>query len=1718
MPPPHAAASPYTRARSHLVEWLHTALIGPGPRRDTASDEFTINHTRPSLIYPSGILFPLDQEGAGVDPAAEPEPDDPDRDPDADERKGRPTVGTRRYVAPSAAGFSFFAASDIVFHATAWAVVYVNQSQRDHQWRREPLARHGETGATFRAPVNRQRQEVRTPIWPDSDGRARAAIHVHWRPYRDGWLVTLSLCNRQDVRLPGTKLSVPQRDRIFESSCLFEVELGCEILSGTVHAYPHKDTAMMDDEERELELRYRHRRIFAIGHGVAVDWQMDQDRVTALQTRFLPQVEVPLVTPQNPSIPDRTLALDFLRHADTSPEVFAALDEFVAVYAQWVATDQQPVVETLEGQARDDGRKILDRLEQARQRMAEGVDRLRRDAAAARAFALANEAMRHQWERLDRIRQGKAQPYRWRPFQLGFLLLTLESLVHRDSRHRDTVDLIWFPTGGGKTEAYLALIALQILYRRLRYPTTGDGTTVIMRYTLRLLTQQQFERAARVIGALEVMRRDRPQELGSTPITAGMWVGAESTPNTFKDALRALHQATPEKPPRCFVLTHCPWCGHALWHPQNGSVTHGFHASETDFAFRCLNRECDFGVADAGTLPLNVVDEALYAHPPTLLFATVDKFARLAWEPRTAAFFGQGRHLPPELIVQDELHLIASALGSIVGVYEAALDAVLIQQGIYPKYIASTATIRNAARHIQRLFGREHAVFPPPGIDAEDSFFTRTVPVSERPGRLYVGYLASHMRKEDAFAALAAALLGAPLVLFPDDADLQDAWWTMVVYHGSLRGVGDSHNALLYKAPAPIQRHLERMANRNRASRSVHSDRTGQRGIAQITSRRSAEENARTFARLEHRHDHPEPLDAVLATNMIAVGLDVDRLALMVVNGQPLTTAEYIQASSRVGRSQVPGVVVANYYRWQARSLSHYEHFRPYHESFYRFVEPTSITPFTPQARRRALHAALVILMRHGFDFLRANDAVDRFRPAQTAIRRAMTILARRCRRADPHRSDQTEAQLDDLAREWEAFLDDCRRNRRRSVYQQPPRDRSSHPLLCTHQDRHRGRWATLNSMRHVEDEGLLRIRRQGGESSDPDPTLPIPVRQSHLIGFCGPGSIVRSADTLLVPMDTRRWQDRQGRPLGARILRVRRIRVAMGIADKELHAPPTGQVDRSQQHTGHALPAVRFPSWMQCESCGRLYRDTATATRANPRLCVDEDCPRQGRPLVQVPWVLVHPRGYLDDIPWHWLAHRQNDRPACRQCREDGKLYWKDGRLTCRCCRAGTDLSPTALMATDFFTGLRRMRQQPWHNAPVPPETLEATPPVGLEVGDARLYQPLVRRGLVIPPESRLIASSPEQLLAAMPEELDRLQRARSNPHRFRARCRLLAGTLNCSPEAVASALAAVEAQEQGDLESFSEPMLAAEFKALTTPIPDLKEEEDFITCHHTGEWRALRRNPDLPIEAGRIAHLVHEVIAVRKLREIVVFKGFKRAVGEENDEIAIVPPDLTGEQPWLPALELFGEGIFLTFTESILQRWERDPAVAARVQVVQRRLEQSPVTTEVRNKSLARTILLHTLAHLMIRQIEFDSGYPAAELKERLYVSSAAGGGRPMAGILVYVSVADKAGSLGGLFETAVPQRLLRLLVRAFAHAQWCSLDPVCAAHEGQGPGLLNRAACHGCTLIPETACLYNNTLLDRVLVKGALPVDGQPAVPAVLDFVDQGADDDRFEPPPL
>lgn len=589
-----------------------------------------------------------------------------------------------------------------------------------------------------------------------------------------------------------------------------------------------------------------------------------------------------------------------------------------------------------------------------------------------------------------------------------------------------------------------------------------------------------------------------------------------------------------------------------------------------------------------------------------------------------------------------------------------------------------------------------------------------------------------------------------------------------------------------------------------------------------------------------------------------------------------------------------------------------------------------------------------------------------------------------------------------------------------------------------------------------------------------------IPIRLSHLLGQSSVGAIVRWPNGLVVVQDTRQWTDRRGIAAGKVIPYVERVRSALGI-DQQLRGPPVATQLKNGQVDGVCVPATRFPSWARCPSCGALYRWPWKRDRLDDSPpCIRREC--ESHPILeQVNWLLADPCGFLADVPWHFLAHRDTRNPAQANCKVRDQLRliergYEERTLQCDACHA------EVRFRGDERLSLGQGRMQPWtkHDLVPPRETVEKEGndlAQVLTINDTRAYVPIDESVLVIPPESRVRKGTVVDNLYRNSDHRARIDGAKT-PLARKGMINALATEYRCSDDDIKTALDELNRGYPLYGKNLTPGQLReSEFEAFLEVRQDQRDDEDLVTRNNSDGWRELGNAAEMDSHARNIVHSIRHLVRVDRLKAVKVFKGFTRLGGKD-----VVPPDIVGQSDWLPATELYGEGIFVVLDEERLQDWERETAVTSRLSRLLPRFAQSgrdsptPLT--------ARFLLLHTLSHLLMRQIESEGGYPGASLIERIYCAESP---EPMAGILIHVAVPDVAGSLGGLAELCEPRRSLGILTRALEHSRWCSLDPVCSEHEGQGPSVLNRAACHACALVPEPACEYGNTLLDRVFVKG-------------------------------
>ncbi len=864
-------------------------------------------------------------------------------------------------------------------------------------------------------------------------------------------------------------------------SCLFQAEISIHSDKLLPYKPYNSNEHYFDKEKQTLDFLYREVKHFAIGHHCSAEWKplKNPDKVI---TSFLPTYNLKNTETKIEYFVDITL-FDLSIWGKNQTEIIQDLNNFIDKYTDWIEKQKQD-----SSADTDIGKNIINNLDATANRLKDGVQLLA-NKLLFKAFQYANTAMLLQFSLKDDFYQAiqKSENERcpcseeqkknitYRPFQLAFFLLSLESTIDPQSKYRmEAVDLIWFTTGGGKTEAYLAVAALTIIWRRMANENY-QGVSVIMRYTLRLLTAQQFERATKLITVLEYLRQQFSDNLKEEEINIGLWIGGSSTPNDIKNAENATKNIENKGvDANKFQIDTCPWCNEKLIKENGKTYTHAFEVRNRDLKIKCLNSECNFSKGNG--LPVQVVDEVLYDNPPTLLFATVDKMAMLSWKEKGHQFFnslGDENDLPPDLIIQDELHLLTGPLGSIVGLFETVIEDLCTKNGNSPKIIASTATTRNTSEQVKQLYGnRSVNIFPPSGLTYDDSFFFKE---SEDSKRQYLGFMPTGKTGIDTQIHLLTVLFIARLKIYLADETQISPYWTLVSYYNSLRDVGRMSNKVGDEIQTLIRQTQKRLQlNRNGFNYFGLKSRT-----KELTSRIDSAKIKQNLDQLEqdfaldepnnkgHQYVAREVVDLVLATNMLSVGIDIDRLNIIMINGMPRNTAEYIQASSRVGRKD-KGLVVAFFDANRARDKSYFEHFLSFHQSLYKQIEPLSITPFTQNTIDKMIASLMITYVRHKKN-LNKNSAVKHF--TKDNIEDLKTLLQKRF--PDNENMQFCIDKLDKLADDWAEKIEiespyNKYSGKNNALLAKPD---NKHSLTDT-------KWVVMQSMRDIDSSSFIQIQQ----------------------------------------------------------------------------------------------------------------------------------------------------------------------------------------------------------------------------------------------------------------------------------------------------------------------------------------------------------------------------------------------------------------------------------------------------------------------------------------------------------------------------------------------------------------------------------------------------------------------------------------------------------------
>lgn len=1134
---PHAAGSTQpgssVEVRQRLVEALRLDLVGPWAGHPLEIEQLPnySRFVRPSTWYLTGFLIPRDSK---VPEVAEAETsDDLDETPEvggtAEESKddGRPA---RRGYFPSSIGLSFLIDGDTseLDVTVRWGDYIQEDVDETPVWSRIPR----EELIVARVPGTSTPKDWEIPRSSGLLLRMVARpVHSGTKGSEDQGARSVSVFLVNQRKQPQGKSIAEDRLYIFQP----EIEVRTE------RPFPSKPMAWSartaDWDDDVAELHYADTPEYATGHGVSVDWDTANGNCDAVRTSWIGQAKVEVTSTS--SVPGVDLSMQALGSLRSGSEARERLNPLVSHYRDWIEAKKDSAAR-LAGRNRETAEELLRLAAIAAERIESGIESLARDDEVLDAFRVANRAVA-----AALARRLKIDDPAWRPFQLAFILLNLPGLADPADKHRKTVDLLFFPTGGGKTEAYLGLAAIAMVLRRLRSPgaagRAAGGVCVLMRYTLRLLTLDQLSRASGLVCALELERERNTERYGVWPFEIGLWVGTAATPNwmgakadgkqgTARSKVNKF-KSDPARNPSPIPLEECPWCGEKF--EPDSFVLEPDSDKPRNLRVSCTNFECEF--TGDRPLPIVAVDEPLYRRLPAFVVATVDKFASLPWTGQTGTLLGGADRYdesgfygacspnkgillekplgPPDLIIQDELHLISGPLGTMAGLYETVIEALCVvrsgDSAIRPKIVASTATVRRAQDQIQALFARAQTqIFPPPGPDRRDSFFARTVPDEEQPARLYLGISAQGRSAKVVTRRVLVALMGAAISAYLDaggdenQENPADPYMTVLGYFNALRELGGARRIL----EEEVQNTIKQIGRKKRHGerQGLFRNRLRFSEVVELTSRVKTDKVAEARRLLGNPFRinaprHKKAVDCAIATNMISVGLDIPRLGLMTVVGQPKTAAEYIQATSRVGRDPSrPGLVVTLLNMHKPRDRSHFERFKHFHETFYRAVEVASVTPFAARALDRGFAGALVGLARQAKALMTPPRGAGSIQQSRAEIERLLKqVFTERIQNQPGDRREQGEQlqsvrnRIDDLLDAWRAIWVDASGTGQQLLYQKYESGGSGRPLLRDMTDeeiedeRHR-KFRANRSLRDVEPDVRLVLIDSSSKSGRP--------------------------------------------------------------------------------------------------------------------------------------------------------------------------------------------------------------------------------------------------------------------------------------------------------------------------------------------------------------------------------------------------------------------------------------------------------------------------------------------------------------------------------------------------------------------------------------------------------------------------------------------------------
>jgi|APSaa5957512535_1039671.scaffolds.fasta_scaffold02738_2 hypothetical protein len=1442
----------------------------------------------------------------------------------------------------------------------------------------------------------------------------------------------------------------------------------------TVSGVDFQDTkrTIADTEDRDIELLYHDSKVIARGHNVSVDWSED---LKEIMTSWIPSFEVKrfeeneLLKSYIPTMLELSSKEDFSQALESITILLNEYESWSDDLESWRSNEGLFINEKLLEKLDDNIKVIRINI----QRMKKGINILSNDKDAAKAFRYANEAI-FLSQKCPAVGRDN---FNWKPFQLSFILLNISGLLYKsegfDAKDRDIIDLAWFPTGGGKTEAYLGLVAIIGFYRTLSKEDDFQSVHAIMRYTLRLLTLNQAERATRLMVAMNIV--SEKYSLNAKEFFVGMWVGAAASPNTLKKAEKIRDEIyISNKPPSNgitpILLDNCPWCGHQEKEIKDRANLWKYDKQKKTFRGKCSNNSC---ILSERKIPFSCIDEELYHSPPTLLIATVDKFAQLASKPESRVLLGLKtggkRRTPPDLIIQDELHLLTGPLGSMAGLYESMLEIIWNNVQFRPKYVAATATIRGIEKDAELMFGRKLNVFPPPGRSIKDNFFSQED--NSNAGRQHLAILGN--------PSINRTVLNQPLAnllqqvhhyseLYPDlkSQESIEPYHTCMVYFNSLRELSGATTALEDSVKSLIE-YFAQEYNSSSARTNIKSE--------ELYSRKRSEELKRTLDNLKIKSKDAGCLDTCFTTNMFQVGVDVDRLGLMLINGQPKSNSEYIQASGRVGREKKwPGVVISILRSAKPRDLSHYEMHRHFHQEMYRYVDVTTTTPFSPRAFDHALPSIIMLLCRQIIEECGQNDKIGILgQPHQkTRVEKIRDDLLKLVSERLPTSSSIKVDVEDRIVRQFRLLLNTAEEQKNNSNFYWRAIRNNTEGWCAGYDssldlDPHRKvNLNVLDSLRSVSDEVWFADNRKPSEVFGRTPI-------SQIFSYALPGGLWDYEGDTYMTMGINNWPITED------------MKYELQIQESVLESilPDNQKLFQLPTQRGHGnITVTQFPWIYRCNGNPSHLVKWPIIGSDKEKRCSYKDCNEKVR---QVRFVSLCSEGHLQAFDWNfWVQHKEN----CSYKRIDKnstlhhlKVELNPGyqhdldswNVICKCGGSRTLRGVTSSKQNNkLCNGFR-----PWLGNDSNEEIEESHRLSNRQRGSSSIALPSKSSVLLIHPTVNIsILGDPliKSWIQLVNVDMITPDLEGQFYHNLKKERPDLQYTFDELKYEIENYINTPDKPTRGNLRQKELRGIAHGSSTIVNPKDGLFSAETILggDVDFEDTWFATSDSP------------IKHITKLDRLTELQYIDGLTRLKHEKVQKIS------TDE--WLIGNYNYGEGIYLGLAPSWIEKHAQK-----RVE----KLENSSILFEkmvedIGMRSLSREIdlenpdtvfclpILHTFSHIIIKQICKESGYSLGSIRERLYLEADDKGKIIKTGILLYTTGASSDGTLGGLSSLASKGNngiMERIIKSSLENINICSNDPICSENRPNRENS-NGSACHACVLLPETCCELGNFALDR------------------------------------